>query len=70
MSGTDNQSPKDSIENLAKRAEESIGEFEAHLMSTLPPGLNSSLSRHERAMLKTYLMWALAQQPERSTLLR
>ena len=58
---------KEQLESLAKKAETSIGEFEAHLMKSLPSGLNTPLTRSERAILKTFYMWFSALQQERST---
>lgn len=48
---------KERLESLAKKADESIDEFEAHLIKSMPNGLNARLSRPERAILKTYIMW-------------
>lgn len=65
MSDTNSELSSSPLEDSAKRAEESIGEFEAHLVNSMPEGLNSRLSRHERALLKTYIMWRYAHQHER-----
>lgn len=57
---------KHSIQDLAKKADESIDQFEKHIEKSLPDGLNSKLSRPERAILKTYIMWLHDQQPTQS----
>lgn len=41
-----------------KKIEETLDAFSAELERTLPPGLNSRLSRPERALLRTFMLWA------------
>jgi hypothetical protein len=57
---------KESLQDLAKKADESIDRFEKHIETSLPEGLNSKLSRPERSILKTYIMWMADQQPTES----
>ena len=58
MSSIENKLSSSIIEASAKLADESIAEFESYIQEHLPEGLNSKLSRHERSLLKTYIMWA------------
>ena len=37
--------------------EQLMGEFETALISQLPDGLNSPLTKSEKALVKTLLMW-------------
>lgn len=42
-----------------KKVEEALDAFNTELERTLPPGLNSRLTRSERALLRTFSLWAL-----------
>ena len=64
MSSKENKLSSSAIGASAKLADESIAEFDSYIQERLPEGLNSKLSRHERSLLKTYIMWAAADRAQ------
>lgn len=54
-SSTRGLDPQDKL----KKVDESLDKFSAELERTLPPGLNSRLTRAERALLRTYALFLL-----------
>jgi hypothetical protein len=45
-----------------KKVEDTLDAFNTMMERTLPPGLNSRLTRPERALLRTFLLW-LSREP-------
>jgi len=52
-------------EDARVKVEAKIKAFDDHIQRSLPPGLNSPLSKSERALLRTFYLFIITSRPPR-----